>query len=47
MCPLTAREDIVPLSAVWLPSNDNSALRRFLSFARTMAGGRIGQPTES
>lgn len=44
MCPLTAHEDIVPLSAVWSPSNDNPALSRFLSFARTMAGGRVGPP---
>lgn len=35
--PLTAAEDIVPFSAVWSPSSDNPALRRFLSFARDMA----------
>ena len=35
--PLTAAEDIVPFSAVWSPSSDNPALRRFLSFARDLA----------
>ncbi|MGB3832639.1 MAG: LysR substrate-binding domain-containing protein [Mesorhizobium sp.] len=35
--PLSAPEDIVPFSAVWSPSSDNPALRRFLSFAREMA----------
>ena len=35
--PLTAQEDIVPFSAVWSPSSDNPALRRFLSFARDLA----------
>jgi DNA-binding transcriptional LysR family regulator len=37
MRPLTAAEDIVPFSAVWSPSSDNPALRRFLSFARDLA----------
>src|SRR5690606_22179885 len=37
LCPLSAPEDIVPFSAVWAPSNDNPALRRFLSFARELA----------
>jgi DNA-binding transcriptional LysR family regulator len=35
--PLTALDDIVPFSAVWSPSSDNPALRRFLSFARDLA----------
>ncbi len=35
--PLTAQEDIVPFSAVWSPSSDNPALRRFLSLARDLA----------
>lgn len=35
--PLTAAEDIVPFSAVWSPSSDNPALRRFLNFARDLA----------
>jgi DNA-binding transcriptional LysR family regulator len=35
--PLTALEDIVPFSAVWSPLNDNPALRRFISFARSLA----------
>lgn len=37
MRPLTTAEDIVPFSAVWSPSSDNPALRRFLSFARDLA----------
>ncbi len=40
MRPLTAAEDIVPFSAVWSPSSDNPALRRFLSFARELAARR-------
>ncbi|MGQ3671998.1 LysR family transcriptional regulator [Xanthobacter sp. TB0136] len=40
LCPLTAREDIVPFSAVWSPASDNPALRRFLSFARELAARR-------
>lgn len=39
--PLTAREDIVPMSAVWSPDNDNPALRRFISFARSRAANPI------
>src|SRR5690606_37436702 len=38
--PLVAAEDIVPFSAVWSPSSDNPALRRFLSFARELATKR-------
>jgi DNA-binding transcriptional LysR family regulator len=38
--PLTAREDIVPFSAVWSPSSDNPALRRLLSFTREMASNQ-------
>jgi DNA-binding transcriptional LysR family regulator len=43
MRPLTAAEDIVPFSAVWSPSSDNPALRRFLSFARDLAIRRGSQ----
>ncbi|MGF3021891.1 LysR family transcriptional regulator [Methylobacterium aquaticum] len=32
--PLISPEDIVPFSAVWSPSNDNPALRRFISFSK-------------
>jgi DNA-binding transcriptional LysR family regulator len=32
--PLTASEDVSPYSGIWLPGNDNPALRRFLSLAR-------------
>ena len=35
--PLTTTEDVLPYSAVWLPGNDNPALRRFLSLARSMS----------
>jgi hypothetical protein len=34
--PLATAEDTLPCSAVWLPVNDNPALRRFLSLARSM-----------
>ena len=35
--PLAGPEDMITFSAVWSPENDNPALRRFLSLARTMA----------
>lgn len=35
--PLAGPEDMVTFSAVWSPENDNPALRRFLSLARTAA----------
>lgn len=35
MRPLTAAEDIVPMSVVWSPQNDNPAMRRFISFAQS------------
>jgi DNA-binding transcriptional LysR family regulator len=35
--PLAGPDDMVVFSAVWSPENDNPALRRFLSLARTMA----------
>jgi DNA-binding transcriptional LysR family regulator len=38
--PLISPEDVLPYSAVWLPQNDNPALRRLLSLARAMAEGR-------
>ncbi|SIR45304.1 transcriptional regulator, LysR family [Acidiphilium rubrum] len=37
--PLTMPEDVLPYSAIWLPGNDNPALRRFLSLARLMSQG--------
>jgi DNA-binding transcriptional LysR family regulator len=36
--PLTDPADILPFSAVWLPANDNPALRRFLTAAHIAAG---------
>ena len=38
--PFTTAEDMLTYSAVWLPGNDNPALRRFLSLARSLASGR-------
>jgi len=38
--PLSALEDIVPFSVVWSPSNDNPALRWFISFALNLSAGR-------
>lgn len=35
--PLATSEDVLAYSAVWLPGNDNPALRRFLSLARTLS----------
>lgn len=37
--PLAGEEKRVSYCAVWLPGNDNPALRRFLSLARTQAAG--------
>lgn len=41
--PLTSPEDILPLSAVWLPQNDNPVLRRFLSSARVLSSKLASQ----
>jgi DNA-binding transcriptional LysR family regulator len=35
--PIAGDAEILPFSAVWSPSNDNPAFRRFLSLARVMA----------
>jgi DNA-binding transcriptional LysR family regulator len=35
--PLATAEDTLPCSAVWVPVNDNPALWRFLSLARSMS----------
>ena len=40
--PLADEDDRVSYSAVWLPGNDNPALRRFLSLARFEVGGTAG-----
>ncbi len=45
LVPLLADGDVVPFSAVWSPANDNPSLRRFLSFAREMAGSRRRRST--
>ncbi len=38
--PFSSAQDALPYSAVWLPGNDNPALRRLLSLARAMAPTR-------
>jgi len=38
--PIATSADILPYSAVWLPGNDNPALRRLLSLARSLSSGR-------
>lgn len=38
--PIEGEDDVLPFSAVWSPSNDNPALRRFLALMRAMAEGR-------
>ncbi len=38
--PLASEDDFVSCRAVWLPGNDNPALRRFLSLARAMSPER-------
>lgn len=35
--PIAGEDELLQFCAVWLPHNDNPALRRFLSLARTMA----------
>lgn len=35
--PIAGEDELLQFCAVWLPQNDNPALRRFLSMARTMA----------
>jgi DNA-binding transcriptional LysR family regulator len=35
-----SEEDVLPFSAVWLPGNDNPALRRFVSLARSLSSSR-------
>ncbi len=42
--PLATSADVLPYSAVWLPGNDNPALRRFLSLARSLSSGRPALP---
>ncbi len=38
--PIGGSEDLLPTVGVWLPGNDNPALRRFVSLARAMRGAR-------
>src|SRR3546814_6690835 len=38
MRPRVEEADIVPVSAIWSPDNDNPVLRRFISAANVMAG---------
>ena len=43
--PIAGEDELLQFCAVWLPNNDNPALRRFLSVARTMA--RVKRPDSS
>ena len=38
--PMAGDDELIQFSAAWLPHNDNPALRRFLSLARTLAKER-------
>jgi DNA-binding transcriptional LysR family regulator len=38
--PIARNDELLQFSAAWLPHNDNPALRRFLSLARTLAKDR-------
>ncbi len=42
--PIRGPEDLLPYRAIWLPENDNPALRRFLSQARMMIRRTAAQP---
>ena len=42
--PLAGENDRVSHNAVWLPGNDNPALRRFLSLARSKSAERRETP---
>ncbi len=48
LLPIGSDDDIVPFSAYWSPANDNPALRRFLSLARTEAkrNGALSAPSQ-
>jgi DNA-binding transcriptional LysR family regulator len=38
--PIAGDDELLHFNAIWLPHNDNPALRRFLALARRMAGER-------
>jgi hypothetical protein len=38
--PVAGDDDLLPTVGVWLPGNDNPALRRFVSLARAMKRAR-------
>jgi hypothetical protein len=38
--PIARNDELLQFSAAWLPHNDNPALRRFLSLARTLTKDR-------
>jgi hypothetical protein len=38
--PIAGVEDLLPTVGVWLPGNDNPALRRFVSLAKAMKNAR-------
>lgn len=39
--PVAPVEDALPYCAVWLPGNDNPALHRLISLARSMSQDRM------
>jgi DNA-binding transcriptional LysR family regulator len=45
--PIAADAAKIPFSAVWLPTNDNPAFRRFLSLARSLAKNWEAHPTDA
>jgi hypothetical protein len=42
--PISGDDAIIQFSAIWWPGNDNPALRRFLSLARTLAKAKRQRP---
>jgi DNA-binding transcriptional LysR family regulator len=45
--PIAGDAAKIPFSAVWLPTNDNPAFRRFLSLARSLAKNWEAHPTDA
>ena len=45
--PIAGDDELLHFNAVWLPHNDNPALRRFLALARAMASERRGAADRS
>jgi DNA-binding transcriptional LysR family regulator len=45
--PIAGDDELLNFNAIWLPHNDNPALRRFLALARRMASERRGAAARS